>query len=265
MPNKLIIFDYSGTLSIEAAAFSRPDNLMRYLQRSGLFALGVDSAALFWSIVDATWSKGSTTRLGYKTVLQERIGELFPEQAVVHQPEISRSVANFVDAYLDHSGIDEHWRPILKKLSRDKSVEVIIATDHYAEATAAIIKYLGEWDIPAMPLNAPGENNIAVVNSADIGLHKVSQQFWQTVKNALRQNYQRVLLIDDFGQNEQQGDAYSDPMKINERSQMTVKMLHTVFEADVESISFVVQDEHAGGLIAETSAIINQFLLSGGT
>ena len=47
------------------AEFARPDNLMRQLKSSGLFALGVDSAALFWGIVNATWTKGSTTGLRY--------------------------------------------------------------------------------------------------------------------------------------------------------------------------------------------------------
>ena len=73
---------------MEAAAFSRSDNLIGHLQKSGLFALGVDNAALFWAIVNATWLKGSTTRLGYKTVMQERIAELFPQKAVVKQAEI---------------------------------------------------------------------------------------------------------------------------------------------------------------------------------
>ena len=132
---------------------------------------------------------------------------------------------------------------ILQKLSRDKSVDVIIATDHYAEATEAIIKHLARWDIPAMPLTAAVRSNFVVANSADIGRHKAQQQFWQMVKNVLRQNYNRVLLIDDFGQNEQPDDAYGDSIKINERRQMTVKILRDIFAADVESISFAVKDE----------------------
>lgn len=260
MPNKLVIFDYSGTLSTEAAAFSRPDNLIRNLQDSGLFELGVNSAALFWSIVNSTWSKGSTTPLGYKAVMSERIVELFPDGAVVKQPEISRAAANFVEAYLGHSTIDERWRLILEKLSLDESVTVIIATDHYAEATGAIIRNLAQWDIPAMPLKAYLQG-IAVANSADIGRHKAEPLFWQIVKNALRHKYTRILLIDDFGQNEQRGDAYGDSIKVSKRRQMTVQILRAVFAADVESITFVAGDEHISRLIAATSATIDQFLL----
>lgn len=262
MSDKLIIFDYSGTLSLEAAAFSRSDNLIGHLQKSGLFELGVDNAALFWEIVNATWEKGSTTRLGYKAVMQKRIAELFPQKAILGQAEIFRSVANFVDAYLDNSRIDEHWRLILQKLFLDKTVDVIIATDHYAEATEAIINHLARWDIQAVPLAAANQSNFVVANSADIGRHKAQQQFWQIVKNALRQNYNSVLLIDDFGQNEQPDDAYGDSTKINERRQMTVNILRTIFAADLESISFAVKGEQATEMIAETSAIIDRFLLT---
>ncbi|PKN71526.1 MAG: hypothetical protein CVU54_00440 [Deltaproteobacteria bacterium HGW-Deltaproteobacteria-12] len=259
MPNKLIVFDYSGTLSLEAAVFSSPDNLIRHLQDSGLFKLGVNSAALFWSIVNSTWSKGSTTPLGYKAVMRERIAELFPDNAVVKQPEISWAAANFVEAYLGHSKIDEQWRLILEKLSLDESVTVIIATDHYAEATGAIIKNLAQWDIPAMPLKAYVQG-IVVANSADIGRHKAEPLFWQTVKNALRHDYTRILLIDDFGQNEQQGDDYGGSAEVNKRRQRTVQVLRAVFAADVESIAFALRDEYGSRLIAETSATIDQFL-----
>jgi hypothetical protein len=262
LPDKLIIFDYSGTLSSEAAAFFRPDNLIGHLQGSGLLALGVDSAALFWSIVNATRAKGSATGLGYKRVMRERIAELFPEKAIVKQLEISGAVTNFVKAYFDHFRIDEHWRLIMEKLSSDKSVDVIIATDNYAEATKAIIKHLAQWDIQAIPLTAADNNKFVVANSADIGGHKDQRQFWQRVKNVLRQNYKRVLLIDDFGQNEQLGDAYGDSIKVNERRQITIKILRAVFAADVKIISFAVKDEHVREVIAETAAIIDQFLLS---
>jgi hypothetical protein len=246
---------------LEAPAFSRSDNLIGHLQKSGLFALGVDNAALFWAIVNKTWFAGSTTRLGYKTVMQERIAELFPPKAVEKPAEIIRSVADFVDAYLDQSRIDEHWRLILQKLSRDKSVGVIIATDHYAEATGAIIKHLARWDIAATPLTAAVRSNFIVATSADIGRHKAQQEFWQTVKNVLRQNYSRVLLIDDFGQNEQPDDAYGDSMKISERRQRTAKVLRDIFAADVEIISFAVKNDQVRQAITETSAMIDQFLL----
>jgi hypothetical protein len=250
LPDKLIIFDYSGTLSLEMAEFARPDYLMRQLKSSGLFALGVDSAALFWGIVNATWTKGSTTGLRYKKVMRERILELFPEIAGSRQPEVSSAVSNFADAYLEHSRIDEHWRPVFEILSSDKSVQVIIATDHYAEATDAIIVQLAQWDLQAMAVTGNCPSNIIVANSADIGVHKDRQQFWRIIKDALQQKYRRILLIDDF----------CNVNKVDKRQKKTVKMLREVFAAEVESIPFAVKDGRTVKLIAETSAIIEQFL-----
>ncbi len=263
LPDKLIIFDYSGTLSLDAAAFSRPESLNQHLQNSGLFTLGVNSAALFWDIVNATWSEGSTTRQGYKRVMQERIAELFPEKAILLQSEISRATGNFVEAYFDHSGIDENWRLILQKIWSDKSVDVVIATDHYAEATETIIKNIGHWNITAIPLSAYVQRNFVVANSADLGRHKNEKQFWQRVNNTLRQNYSSVLLVDDFGQNEQEGDAYGNPIKVSERRQTMGQLLRTVFEAHVEIISFAINDEKISGAIADTAAIIDQFTCGG--
>jgi hypothetical protein len=245
---------------MEMADFARPDNLMQHLKSSGLFALGVDSTALFWSIVNATWTKGSTTGEGYKKVMRECIRELFPEVAGSSQPEVSSAVSNFIDAYLEHSRIDEHWRPVFEILSSNKSAQVIIATDHYAEATDAIIGYLAQWGVQATALTGNCPSNIVVANSAYIGVHKDQQQFWRIVQDALQQKYRRILLIDDFGYNEQQGDAYCDVNKVDKRKKKTVKMLREVFAAEVESIPFTVKDGRTVELIAEISAIIEQFL-----
>lgn len=261
MSDKLIIFDYSGTLSLEAPVFSHSDNLIGNLRKSGLFELGVDNAKLFWEMVNTTWEKGSTTAMGYRALMQEYIAELFPHEDDRRRAEISRSVGDFVDAYFDYSRIDEHWRMILQKLFLDKNTDVIIATDHYAEATNAIINHLARWGIQAMPLAAAAGSNFLVANSADLGAHKAQQQFWRKVDDVLQKDYERILLIDDFGLNEQPDDAYRDSIKANERRQMMLNILRAVFFADVESISFAVKDEQAGSVIAEMSAIINRFLL----
>jgi hypothetical protein len=221
------------------AAFARPDNLMKQLKSSGLFKLGVDSSSLFWEIVNATWTNGSATGLGYKKVMQARICELLPEVAKSRQPEIRSAVFSFVDAYIDHSQIDEHWRSILQKLSANKSVRVIIATDHYAEATNAIINYLGEWQIKAAPLTVCGENKFVVANSADIGAHKAERRFWDALKVNCGINVKQVLLIDDFGAHEQSADA------------------------QVKCLSFVATETPISNLISQVSAKIRQFSSEG--
>ena len=263
MPDKLIIFDYSGTLSLEMAAFARPDNLMQHLKSSGLFTLGVDSKALFWEIINATWEKGSTTKLGYKKVMRECICKLFPEIAESRKPEIVSAISHFVDAYLDHSRIDEHWRSILQELSADKSVQVIIATDHYAEATNVIIKCLGVWNIQATTTKAGIKDNFNVAYSADIGAHKAESKFWETVRANCDIDVKRALLIDDFGANEQSADAYAQAKEISRRQQKTINLLENVFSAQVECFSFQAPEAPIGYLISQVSAKIRQFLSDG--
>jgi len=260
LPDELIIFDYSGTLSIEATEFSRPANLIRHLQESGLSALGVDRADLFWEIVNATWSKGSTSSLGYKGVMQERIAELFPDKAVMMRSEISRAAGNFVDAYFDHSGIDENWRLILQKLWSDKSVDVVIATDHYAEATTAIIKHLGLWDISAAPLTAAVKSNFVVANSADIGFHKAERNYWEILKTNCGIAANRILLIDDFGMNEQSADAYSQEKETFQRRQKTISLLESVFSAHVQCFVFAAANMPIDDLVLQASEKITNYL-----
>jgi hypothetical protein len=148
-PDKLIILDYSGTLSLEAPLFARPESLLCTLAESGLAAFGVTSPEIFWErIVNPTWIEGSTTQAGYKHVMAERIAALRLTPGA-SADEIAAAASCFVERYLDHSRIDPHWRPLLMRLSENQNVGVIIATDHYAEATGKIIDELGAWGIPA--------------------------------------------------------------------------------------------------------------------
>ena len=80
LSEKLIIFDYSGTLSLEASLFARPDNLMKELEESGLKEFGIESPEIFWEqLVNPTWTEGSTTLVSYKKVLENQItATLFP-------------------------------------------------------------------------------------------------------------------------------------------------------------------------------------------
>lgn len=259
MPDKLIIFDYSGTLSPEMAAFARPDNLMRHLQASSLSLLGVESVALFWKIINATWEKGSTTNAGYKKVLQDGIYQLFPQAARPGRTEVVTAVANFTDAYFKHSPIDPHWRPVLEMINNNKSVQVIIATDHYAEATDTIINYLGEWNIQATRADVCDQGNYIVANSADIGVHKAGRKFWETIKKKCGISAKQILLIDDFGGNEQSADAYAQTEEISQRRKKTINLLENVFPAQVECFAFSGQGVTIADLVAQASAKITQF------
>jgi len=148
-PEKLVIFDYSGTLSLEAPRFARPGNLLSALAESGLAKLGVATPEAFWGeIVGPTWTLGSTTAIGYKRVMAQRIEALGLAPGVVGA-EIAAASSRFVDLYLAHSRIDPLWRPMLENLAGNPGACVVIATDHYAEATETIIHNLHSWNIPA--------------------------------------------------------------------------------------------------------------------
>ena len=271
LSRKLIIFDYSGTLSLGSTLFGRPDYLMNQLKESGLADMGVTSPSIFWEqIVNPTWVEGSTTQAGYKKVIEDRISAiLYQNMPIVSGVKISDAASLFVDTYLCHSPIDGRWQPILDKLNRHPSVRAIVATDHYAEATGYILQFLKELHIQAVPakvaMAAPGSTSVIVANSADIGFHKDDIRFWEILKNGLCIGGARhVLLIDDFGCNEQKGNSYSAPEKVEQRKRDTVRLLQKVFSAEVQAIPFVVEDnknEKAfSDLITNTSAIIDRYL-----
>jgi hypothetical protein len=272
LPEKLVIFDYSGTLSLEAPRFGRPANLVRALEESGLAGLGVSATKVFWEkIVNPTWIQGSTTSIGYGHVIAERIAAL---HLAPDAPKIEAAASCFVDAYLSASRIDPRWRPILERLSEQTSVVTVIATDHYAEVTGRINEYLDSWSIPTWktesderPLSPASTPIFFIANSADLGVWKADRRFWETLKSRLPlASVRRILLIDDFGFNEESWDSYGGRGKVTARQEKTIANLEETFQAAVEVAPFYLPEEtwkceEAGAsLIAETAARIAEFL-----
>jgi hypothetical protein len=263
----LVIFDYSGTLSLEAPRFGQPANLARALAESGLFSLGVTTPEIFWEeIVGPTWIEGSTTAIGYKRVMAERIEALGLAPGAAGA-EITAAASRFVDRYLDHSRIDPHWRPLLAKLAGYPGAAVVIATDHYAEATETIIRYLHSWNIPARKAGEAADPcfTLFIANSADIGFWKADRRFWKVLKSRFSpETVRSVLIIDDFGFNEEQGDPYGEWARIEARQEKTFTVLGEVFQAGVEVIPFFLKgnERDAPALrIAEAGGQIETFLL----
>jgi len=271
LPRKLIIFDYSGTLSLESTLFGRPDYLMKQLKERGLMDLGVTSPSIFWEqIVNPTWVEGSTTQAGYKKVMEDRISAiLYQNMSIVSCVKISDAASLFVDTYLSHSRIDGRWQPVLDKFNRHPSVRAIIATDHYAEATGYILQFLEELHIQAVParvaMSTTGSTSVIVANSADLGFHKDDLRFWEILRNGLNLDEVRhILLIDDFGYNEQKENSYSTPEKVEQRKRDTVRLLQEVFSAEVQAVPFIIEDDKnekdLSDLITNASAIIYRYL-----
>jgi hypothetical protein len=243
----LILFDFSGTLSLGAVEFGKPEHLVPALKRSGLAELGVASEIFFWhEIVYPTWVEGSTTARGYQAVLVDRIQTLglhAPEDPDPHG-SIQRAVALLLDQYFDQCRIDVRWRTLLEDLRDDPAVQVVIATDHYAEATPLIVRRLADWQIEAKALAAavPGvKKPFLIANSADLGVHKADIRFWQCIRDKLaRSGRCRVLLVDDFGANEDSRDPYGDPGRVLTRQKETGRVLREVFPEGVDIHPFIV-------------------------
>ena len=275
MFEKLVIFDYSGTLSLDAVRFAEDDNLTEELARSGLAGLGIADTETFWAeIVNPTWQEGSTTSVGYREVIFRSIREVFSPEA---SDEVIRlSAARFVDSYLTHSPVDARWRSILQKLNSEASVVTVIATDHYAEATDYIVGFLKEMGIGAISLKdmsgATAFPKFVVANSADMGVHKIDQGFWEMVRDVLvLDTVQSSLIIDDFGFNEEAGDSYADRRKVEDRKNKTIGLLEGIFNVPVYAIPFMLkrddqtgksgkEEKTRGDSIMRTSLEIEQWL-----
>lgn len=244
---KLILFDYSGTLSLEAPRFARPENLVRVFRETGLASLGVATPELFWEqIVGPTWVEGSTTQAGYRKVMTERIAALRLTSGTT-PAQIEAAAGRFVAAYLGQSRIDPLWSPLLGRLNTESAALTVIATDHYAEATAAIVAHLRDLSIPAMPVrqgHGHGDSGFLVANSADLGAWKADRRFWEMVKAQLPcRSFRELLLVDDFGRNEEAGDTYGQREKVMTRQKGAVEVLQEAFRAEVDLFPFFLEDD----------------------
>ncbi|MBW6485318.1 MAG: hypothetical protein K0B01_04110 [Syntrophobacterales bacterium] len=275
----LVIFDYSGTLSSEAPDFGRPENLASALAASGLAAFGVTDANIFWEkIIFPTWAEGSRTTIGYARVIADRIASLhLSHRAPGAKNEVSCSsveeaAQRFVTMYLDHSRMDLLWRPLLENLYADRNTAVVIATDHYAEATGAIIRYLRKWGITATKAESnaasqpeskqmvtaaargretfPGKSekearfsSFIVANSADLGFWKAERRFWELLAAQLSGRFRSVLIVDDFGFNEADANGYGKLALVRDRRLKTKAVLRDVFQTSASTISFFLKND----------------------
>jgi hypothetical protein len=278
---KIVIFDYSGTLSIEAPEFGKPDNLVRALEKSGLAAVGITDAEIFWNkIVFPTWDEGTRTPIGYAGVIADRIASLhlfavMPPQGAApscgHEipfSSILKAASSFVAMYLNHSPIDPRWRPLLEKLNACENISVVIATDHYAEATDAIVRYLGDWGIAATKAakiengeaqvfaDKKGQvNPVIVANSADLGFWKAEQRFWELLKSRLPGRSETILIVDDFGFNEADANGYGRLSDVRARRLKTKAALREVFGANVSTVSFFLNKNEGNNAVSSSKMI----------
>jgi hypothetical protein len=156
---------------------------------------------------------------------------------------IEAAVGKFVDAYMRHSHIDEKWRPLLDDIQTRPDTVGLIATDHYAEATAAIQSHLAVLGIASTPATGAnshaGGSGFIVANSADIGCLKADRRFWLTLKKTcLSMPVKNVLLMDDFGSSESDRSGYAETRQIETRIDATRQALGGVFGVKPQILHF---------------------------
>ncbi|HAJ27343.1 MAG TPA: hypothetical protein DCG53_08910 [Syntrophus sp. (in: bacteria)] len=285
-----IVFDYSGTLSLEAVAFGKSDALERQLHLSGLADFGVASPDIFWNtIVNPTWEKGSRTPIGYRRLMVDKISEeLTARRKDSSLADLDRAAGIFVGQYFSHSPIDPSWRPLLRELYNHPRITNVVATDHYAEATEAIKDQFRDMQMKAVSLPAGGGAKVRdkigsasvttdskscffVANSADLGYHKDEEEFWVRVREETGWTPgDRLLLVDDFGANEIGGDLYGQEARVAKRWQGTKDLLTKVFAGRVEVVPFVLSGDETSGngeahlLIGKIAVSIRESLREGG-
>lgn len=249
MSGLTIVFDYSGTLSLEAVAFAKNDALERQLHLSGLADFGVASPEIFWnSVVNPTWEKGSRSPIGYRRLMVDKISEEWTaSRKDTSLAALDKAAGIFVGQYFSHSRIDPLWRPLLRELYNHPLITPVVATDHYAEATEAIKGQFQDMQMQtvSLPAGATGPGGcFFIANSADLGHHKDQEGFWVRVREQTGWTPgDRLLLVDDFGANEVAGDHYGQEARVAARRQRTMELLTKVFAGRVEVMPFILSGD----------------------
>jgi len=127
---------------------------------------------------------------------------------------------------------------------------LVVASDHYAEATAHIVSELERLGLEARPVTEPAPGSILVATSADLGSRKQSPEFWKAVQTAIGP-VDSVAVVDDFGANEHSDDPYGAEEEVAERREATVRVLGQVFEAPVDVFEFRLDGRDFRSLVGE--------------
>ncbi|OAN48358.1 hypothetical protein A6A03_08220 [Chloroflexus islandicus] len=248
MTATLLILDFSGTLSLGAVRFGETHRLATALSDAGLLALGVTVDRYWNELVGPTWVEGSTSRVGLAALLARQLRAQGISARIA-----ARCARRFTQMYMAASVIDPAWQPLFAALSADSRITTLIATDHYAEATAHIATALAEqgWSARALRLrnqqvvpqrmgSHAGNATAFIANSADLGVIKADPLFWQRVRAGLRANVARIIVVDDFGASENAADFYANPTRVERRRQQTIAAIEQTFAVPVTVVQFVI-------------------------
>lgn len=227
---------------MDSVRFGSSDVLMAELSSTGLAGLGVTGPDFFWEkIINPAWIEGSTTGVGYASLMERRLKEILPE--TVKEESLRRAVKDFTQRYFASFKIDRRWMATLRHIQDDSRLSALVTTDHYAEATGAIIGSLSAMGIKARRLDESHDQGdykfFVVANSADLGFSKAQRCFWEFIISRFPSfRGTPILLVDDFGFNEAYGSSYGEWQRVVKRRDETVALLEEVFESSTRVISF---------------------------
>lgn len=248
-PRRLVVLDFSGTLSPGAAAFARPATLEAALRTCGLVAFGV-TREVFWELVAATWPEASTSDIGYARSLADAAAGWADRQGrVADRSALLAAAEAFTAAYLAASTIAPGWAPWLRELVARSTV--LVASDHYAEATPHLLAELARLGLRAAPVAHPEPGAVLVATSADLGSHKQTAAFWEQVRAAVGGPLDAVAVIDDFGAAEHADDRYGAAATVARRRLATTQVLRDVLDAPVDVFELRPGDRDVQALVDE--------------
>lgn len=186
-----VILDYSGTICTEAPRLAIPERLDKALEKSGLKDMGLDVFSYWSKVVFPFWEQAKTGKLSLADCIKKALAE-----GVNHRSSVcaQRFVSIFMSKLFPH----KEWVDVLKRFI-EKSIKVIIATEHYQEATEAIQTHLIENSI--LSAIYPHKAQCTIVCSASVGYGKKEREFWDAVKDAAGKS-ERIIYADDFNLNE---------------------------------------------------------------
>lgn len=225
-----ILLDYSGTLSLDMPRFAARGNLLRMLKAAGLYELGVQSEELFWQhLVQPTLDDGLRGINTYERLLTDRLLRLFPKTT---KDEVQMAVRRFVRRYFQNTKIHPHWLPFLR-FSKGRGY-LLVVTDHYQEATEAIIRSFKQAEIQAEPFAGSWiKDRILVANSADLRALKAEPDFWGKILKNCPREIAKLILVDDFGMLEAAGDVYRNNEAVKRRHEECIAAIRKYWKEEL--------------------------------
>jgi hypothetical protein len=243
----LICIDYSGTLSLTMPEFASKW-LNYYLEECGLTMYPIPVGEDFFrEMIIPVWEEASIKDVPYARCLTRQIMKetKIPKEL---EEEILYKTHCLIHAYFIKGTIDSQWKKLLQFLLSKKDTFIIVVSDHYFDARHYFPFHLRELGFQSQVL----ENNISIRKkgtiylaiSAIMGNRKDHPHFWKNLKEKLSMEHdeiRNVVLIDDFGSQENDFGFYNSSEKITSRQKNIKQAIQKAFYIEPNLYHFKVK------------------------